>query len=46
MGGAHDHVDDSHGDGDDGEDLITRTLSGDVAPRDPIDETGPPGPAG
>ncbi len=34
------------GDGrDDSDDLITRTLSGDVAPHDPTDETGPPGPA-
>jgi sec-independent protein translocase protein TatB len=44
--GTHDHVDHSDGDGEDTDDLITRTLSGDVAPRDPTDEAGPPGPAG
>jgi sec-independent protein translocase protein TatB len=28
-----------------GDDLITRTLSGDVAPHEPTDEAGPPAPA-
>jgi sec-independent protein translocase protein TatB len=41
--GAHDYV---AGPGlDDGDDLITRTLSGDVAPHEPSDEAGPPGSA-
>jgi sec-independent protein translocase protein TatB len=41
-----DEVTASDGDGrDDGDDVITRTLSGDVAPHDPTDEAGPPGPA-
>jgi sec-independent protein translocase protein TatB len=30
---------------EDSDDLITRTLSGDVAAHDPTDEAGPPGPA-
>jgi sec-independent protein translocase protein TatB len=38
-------ADDGSDDSDDSDDLITRTLSGDVAPRDPTDEAGPPGPA-
>jgi sec-independent protein translocase protein TatB len=40
AGLAHDHVGNTEGD-----DLITRTLSGDVAPHQPADEAGAPGPA-
>jgi sec-independent protein translocase protein TatB len=38
-------ADDDSEDSEDSDDLITRTLSGDVAPHDPTDEAGPPGPA-
>jgi sec-independent protein translocase protein TatB len=39
-------ADDDRDGSEPGDDLITRTLSGDVAPHDPTDEAGPPGPAG
>jgi sec-independent protein translocase protein TatB len=38
-------VDDTDGGDGDSDDVITRTLSGDVAPHDPTGEAGPPGPA-
>ena len=41
TGGAHDHAEDTNS-----EDLITRTLSGDVAPHEPTDEAGPASPPG
>jgi sec-independent protein translocase protein TatB len=37
-------VDDRDGGDGAGDDVITRTLSGDVAPHDPTGEAGPPGP--
>jgi sec-independent protein translocase protein TatB len=38
-------VDDTDGGDGDSDDVITRTLSGDVVPHDPSGEAGPPGPA-
>jgi sec-independent protein translocase protein TatB len=38
-------VDDTDRGNGDSDDVITRTLSGDVAPHDPSGEAGPPGPA-
>jgi sec-independent protein translocase protein TatB len=43
AGRAHDYV--PGPELDHGDDLITRTLSGDVAPHEPTDEAGPPGSA-
>jgi sec-independent protein translocase protein TatB len=41
AGSAHEHTE-----GADSDDLITRTLRGDVAPHEPTDEAGSAGPAG